>query len=85
MDGSKSGAGRITHEVKSLQAREGAKRPFRDAREVVVVLLRDGESIGSEAAADTAHGEMGRAEVSNGWVRERGGAHNARDPETAGS
>ena len=85
MDGSESGAGRITHEQQILQAREGAEGASRDARELVAVLLRDGEGVGSEAAVDTAHGGVERAELSDGWERGRGGAHHARDTESVGS
>ena len=84
MDGSESGAGRITHEVQSLQAREVSDLRW-DARESVGVLLKDGEGVGSEAAVDTAHGGVERAELSDGWERERGGAHHARGTDTAGS
>jgi hypothetical protein len=47
MDGSKGEAGRITHEEQILQAREFAEGPSRDARESVVILLKDGEELGS--------------------------------------
>ena len=45
--GSESGVGRITHEGQILQAREVAEGPSRDARESVVILLKDGEELGS--------------------------------------
>ena len=47
--GSENGVGRITHYLQSAQARETAEGPSRDARELVVVLLRDGEDERSEA------------------------------------
>ena len=85
MDGSESGAGRITHEPQLLQAREVAEGPRRDARKSILVLLRDRKGVGSEAAVDTAHGGVERAELSDGWERERGGAHHARETESASS
>ena len=85
MDGSESGAGRITHEPQSLQSRKVAEGPSRDARELVAALLREGEGVESEAAVDTAHGVVERAELSDGWERERGGAHNARGTVPASS
>ena len=72
MDGSEGGVGCITHELQSSQAREVAKGPSRDARELVVVLLRDGEGVGSEAAVDTAHGGVERAELSDRLERGAG-------------
>ena len=65
MDGSESGAGRITHEDQIQQAREGAEGASRDARELVVALLRDWKGAVREAAVDTAHGGVERAELSD--------------------
>ena len=52
-----------THKRQHHQSREGADG--REARELVVALLRDGESVGSEAVVDTAQGAVERAEVSD--------------------
>ena len=84
IDGSKSGAGRITHEEQSLQARENADIR-RDARKYVIVLLGDGEGVGSEATVNKAHGGVEHTELSDKWKRGRGGAHHARGPESEDS
>ena len=60
--GIESGAGRVTHEIQDLQVREAAEGPSRDARELVVGLLRDGEDERSEAAVDVACGGAERDE-----------------------
>ena len=62
--GSGSGAGRITHEKQRLQADEAAEGPSRDARQLVVVLLRDGRNERSEASVDVA---CGVAERDDAW------------------
>ena len=40
---SESGVGRITHEIQILQTGQAAEGASRDARELVVLLLRDEE------------------------------------------
>ena len=55
----------MTHEVHITQAREVAEGPSRDARELVFVLLRDGEGAGREAVVDTAQGGVERAKLSS--------------------
>ena len=77
--GSESGVGRVTHERQRLQTREAAEGPRRDARELVAVLLRDGEDERSEAAVNVACGGAGRG-VEWRWMeaREEKGASRTR-------
>ena len=70
---------RITHEIHPLQTREVAKKPSRDTREAVVVLLRDEGEVRSEATVVVACGGRGAVTSCPCWKRERGEAHHARD------
>ena len=72
LGGSENGVGRVTHEIQPPQTREVVEAPSRDARELVVGLLRDGKDERCEAAVDVACGGAGRG-VEWRWVEARAG------------
>jgi len=72
-------AGRVTHKVQGLQSREAREGPSGDARDLVVILLREREDETSEAGIRRASGTEGCArEGLNGVAGARRGASRTR-------
>ena len=57
--GSRSKVARVTHKVQGLQSREAREGPGGDARDLVVVLLREKADETSEAGMSRASGMKG--------------------------